>query len=121
MTPEEVERFNRAQQIRSMASHHVQKALGDNAAVATERFTNVNPHWHGAYWEDILDEILNTDGFLEFTEDESIAWDVPSPFREYVIYSLYYVTRGKPTTEAVTELADRAIQSYEAEVARNNA
>jgi hypothetical protein len=29
------------------------------------------------------------------------------------------VTRGRPTSEAVTELAGRAIQSYEAEVAKN--
>lgn len=38
------------------------------AAVALERFVAANPHYDGAHWRDVIDELFNADAHLELTE-----------------------------------------------------
>lgn len=45
------------------------KALDERTvAVALERFTQINSHYRGADWVDVLDELFNADAHLDLTE-----------------------------------------------------
>lgn len=40
----------------------------DEVALALDRFTTANPHYQGAHWDDVIDELFNADAHLDITE-----------------------------------------------------
>ena len=46
----------------------VMDSMPTEAQQALETFTRLNPHWRGAYWDDCLDVLLDSDSHLDVTE-----------------------------------------------------
>lgn len=46
----------------------VTEHMPDESAAALVTFTEQNPHWRGAHWDDCLDVLIDCDAFIEVTE-----------------------------------------------------
>src|SRR5262245_5652156 len=57
----------------SLALDWVMTHMPTTASQALSRFTELNPHWRGAHWDDCLDRLIDADAHLDITEPLSVA------------------------------------------------
>ena len=87
------------------------KNMPDECALAIAKFTEANPAWRGANWDDALDVLMDTDSHLDVTEPIYEAFngedDYGLPVCEIAV-TLLYSGHESVTPDDVTEVLDRA-------------
>jgi hypothetical protein len=87
----------------------VLEKMPEACALALAKFTQINPHWRGANWDDCLDTLIDSDSHLDLTEPlYDAVKETPYEYRrcESVAITMLYSSQSF----AESKLADQITQ-----------
>jgi hypothetical protein len=83
--------------------------MPEASRLALLKFTELNPHWRGAHWDDCLDTLIDSDSHLELTEPLYEA-SKETPYSGFLVEAVGITMLYSSQSFAESKLADQVKQ-----------